>query len=60
METIEESGENVMSMGIGGVKLLGNERTNVGGKTERIGNHDRGDTVEPTQTRKTEAELDGI
>ena len=26
METVEESGENVMSMGIGGVKLLGNER----------------------------------
>ena len=25
-ETVEESGENVMSMGIGGVKLLGNER----------------------------------
>ena len=26
METYEESGENVMSMGIWGVKLLGNER----------------------------------
>ena len=26
METVEESGENVMSMGIWGVKLLGNER----------------------------------
>ena len=29
METVEESGENVMSMRIGGVKLLGNERLEI-------------------------------
>ena len=39
METVEESGENVMSMGIGGVRLLGNERLEVKREdgTNRIG-----------------------
>ena len=39
METVEESGENVMSMGSGGVKLLGNERLEMKREdgTNRIG-----------------------
>ena len=39
METVEESGENVMSMGIGGVRVLGNERLEVKREdgTNRIG-----------------------
>ena len=38
-KTVEESGENVRSMGIGGAKLLGNERLEIKGEdgTNRIG-----------------------